>query len=430
MQTIVIAGGGAGGLELATRLGDSLGKAGQARIVLVDRWPSHFWKPLLHTVASGKRAAQATSVDYAAQAEGHCFTFQRGDMTGIDRAARTITLAALTGDDGTEIMPQRALAYDKLVLALGSVTNFYAVPGAAEHVFTLDDVPQAQAFHQRFLDGCMRASARHAAGGGDEGLDIVIVGGGATGVELAAELSHSARMLARYKVHALDPVRHVRIRILERGSFLLPHLHPRLSRRAARHLRSLGIKVCTDTAVARVEDGVVIDTEGRAYLSTMTLWAAGVEAPALCRTLDLTVNRLGQVSVGPTLQTVDDPAIYALGDCASLVNPVGGAIAPRAQAAHQQALYLAETLGRPGSPAAFAYRDYGSLVSLGPLAAVGVLSGTVGKRKLQVGGFVARWLYALMYRKHLMALHGFARMAARTAADWISDRISPPVKLH
>ena len=444
MQTIVIAGGGAGGLELATRLGDGLGKSGQARIVLVDRWPAHFWKPLLHTVASGKRDAQAAEVDYAAQAAGHGFEFHRGDITGIDRAARTLALAPLLGEDGAVIMPARALGYDRLVLALGSVTNFFAVPGAAEHVLTLDDVPQAQAFHQRFLDGCMRVSARNAAASGDEGLDIVIVGGGATGVELAAELSHSARMLARYKVHALDPVRHVRIRILERGSFLLPHLHQRLSRRAARHLRSLGIKVSTDTAVARVERDVVIDTEGRAYPSSMTLWAAGVEAPALCRTLALPVSRLGQIVVGPGLQTQEDPAIYALGDCAALANPAGGVIPPRAQAAHQQALYLSEMLaetlaetqaatvaGAPCRPVPpFAYRDYGSLVSLGPLAAVGVLSGTVGKRKLQVGGFVARWLYALMYRKHLMALHGFARMAARTAADWISDRISPPVKLH
>ncbi len=191
--------------------------------------------------------------------------------------------------------------------------------------------------------------------------------------------------------------------------------------------------MCTDTVVARVERDVVIDTEGRAYPSSMTLWAAGVEAPALCRTFGLQVNRLGQLMVGPTLQTLDDPAIYALGDCATLANPAGGVIPPRAQAAHQQALYLADTLadtlGR-STQQPFSYRDYGSLVSLGPLAAVGMLSGTMGKRKFQVRGVVARWLYALMYRKHLMALHGFVRMAARTLADWIVDKISPSVKLH
>ena len=104
---------------------------------------------------------------------------------------------------------------------------------------------------------------------------------------------------------------------------------------------------------------------------------------------------------------------------------------PRAQAAHQQALFLAQTLARgDAAPANFAYCDYGSLVSLGPLAAVGVLKASVGGRKLQVGGVLARWLYGLMYRKHLMALHGFARMAARTVADWIAEKISPSVRLH
>ena len=433
MQTIVIVGGGAGGLELATRLGDSQGKAGTARIVLVDRWPAHFWKPLLHMVASGKRDPQTSQIDYAAQASEHGFEFLRGEVTAVDRNARCIRLAPLAADDGAELAPERWVPYDKLVLALGAVTNFYGVPGAAEHVLTLDDVPQAEAFRQRFVGGCIRASAVNAASAnGDAGVDIVIVGGGATGVELAAELVHSAQTLARYKVHALDPLRDVRIRILERGSLLLPHLHPRLSKRAARHLRSLGIKVFTDTAVAKVAAGEVHDTEGSCYSSSITLWAAGVEAPTLCASLGLEVNRLRQIVVGPTLQAVNDPHIYAMGDCASFVCPVKGSVPPRAQAAHQQALYLAQVLAAPqtATPALFAYRDYGSLVSLGPLAAVGVLRSTIGKRKLQVGGFVARSLYSLMYRKHLMALHGFARMAAQTLADWIQDRISPSVKLH
>ena len=440
MQTIVIVGGGAGGLELATRLGDSMGRAGTARIVLVDRWPAHFWKPLLHTVASGKRDAKAAQIDYAAQACEHGFEFHRGEVLGVERAARCIRLAPWLTDDGVEVLPERTLGYDKLVLALGAVTNFFGVPGASEHVLTLDDVPQAQAFHQRFIDGCIQASARNAAGhsgeAGETGLDIVIVGGGATGVELAAELSHSARTLARYKVHALDPVRHVRIRLLERGPLLLPHLHPRLSKRAARHLRSLGITVCVDTAVQRVEEHAVVDNEGRVFPSSMTLWAAGVEAPAMCATLGLAVNRLRQIAVLPSLQSMDDPAIYAIGDCASFVCPIQGTVPPRAQAAHQQAMFLAQALvqipehGDNESRAAFAYRDYGSLVSLGPHAAVGVLAATVGGRNWQVGGPLARWLYSLMYRKHLMALHGFVRMAARTVADWIGEKISPSVKLH
>ena len=445
MQTIVIVGGGAGGLELATRLGDSIGRCAMARVVLVDRWPAHFWKPLLHTLASGKRDTQGTAIDYAAQACEHGFEFARGEVLSVDREARTIALAPWLADDGAEVLPGRSLSYDKLVLALGSVTNFFGVPGAEEHVLTLDDVPQAEALRQRFIDGCIQASARNvartgaaaAASADDEpGLDIVIVGGGATGVELAAELSHSAHTLARYKVHALDPVRHVRIRILERGSLLLPHLHPRLSKRAARHLRSLGIKIVTDCTVARVEPHAVIDTDGRSYPSSITSWAAGVAAPAMCDTLGLSVNSLRQIAVTPSLQALDDPDIYAIGDCASFTCPVKGKLPPRAQAAHQQAMFLAQHLARnverpdDGRQQAFEYRDYGSLVSLGPLAAVGVLTANLGGRKLQVGGIVARWLYGMMYRKHLMALHGFVRMVARTVADWIGEKISPSVRLH
>jgi NADH dehydrogenase len=433
MQTIVIVGGGAGGLELATRLGDSVGRSGKARVLLVDRWPAHFWKPLLHTLASGKRDAQATQIDYAAQACEHGFEFSRGELLAVDRQARRIRLAALLADDGAEILPERWLPYDELVLALGSVTNFFGVPGASEHVLTLDDVPQAEAFRHRFVDGCIQASARNADGSEPhQGVDIVIVGGGATGVELAAELSHSAQTLARYKVHALDPVRDVRIRILERGSLLLPHMHPRQSRRAARHLRSLGIKVTTDCSVARVDKHAVLDSDGHSYPSSITLWAAGVTAPAICATLGLSVNPLRQIAVTPCLQAVDDAHIYAFGDCASFTCPVKGKLPPRAQAAHQQAMFLAQLLARPPEQrnALFEYRDYGSLVSLGPLAAVGVLTAHFGDRKLQVRGAVAIWLYGLMYRKHLMALHGFARMAARTVADWIAEKISPSVKLH
>jgi len=416
MKTIVIVGGGAGGLELATRLGDS----GQARVVLVDRWPAHFWKPLLHTVASGKVDAQAAEIGYAAQAREHGFEFARGEVLGVDREARAVLLAPLLADDGAELLPARSIAYDQLVLALGSVTNLFGVPGAAQHALTLEDVPQAEAFRQRFMDGCLRASVH------GKGMDIVIVGGGATGVELAAELNHSARMLARYNFHARGPEGHVRIRLVERGSRLLPHLDPRQSKRALRHLRALGVKVATDSAVARVDAHAVIDTDGTVFPAAITLWAAGVQAPAMCATLGLPVSRLGQVVVGPTLQALGDPDIYAIGDCASFTSPGGGAVPPRAQAAHQQALYLAGVLasGWPGKAPAFAYHDYGSLVSLGPLAAVGMLSG------LRVGGVVARLLYALMYRKHLMALQGFARMAARTVADWINAKLAPPVRLH
>ncbi|NEX64074.1 NAD(P)/FAD-dependent oxidoreductase [Noviherbaspirillum galbum] len=433
MQTIVIIGGGAGGLELATRLGDSLGKRNKARIVLVDRHPTHFWKPLLHTVASGKLDPQAHQIAYSAQAAEHGFQFICGEATRIDRTKRCIHLAALRGDDGGEIVPARTLPYDRLVLAFGAVTNFYGVPGAARHCLTLDSVEDAETFRRRFLLSCMQASARAADGSGDGRVDLVIVGGGATGVELAAELNHTVRTLARYNVHSLDPAKGVRIRLLERGERLLPHLNPALSRRATRHLQRMGIEVCTGTAVASVEHDAVIDGSGVRHPADMSLWAAGVEAPALCTTLGLPLNRIKQIIVTPSLQTVDDPNVFAIGDCASHVSPASGiAVPPRAQVAHQQAMFLAEVLARPSGDALphFRYRDYGSLVSLGPFAAVGVLIGGLSGREMLVGGTMARLMYGMLYHKHVLSLRGFARTVAQGVAHWIRTKITPPVRLH
>ncbi|HEY0847565.1 MAG TPA: NAD(P)/FAD-dependent oxidoreductase [Noviherbaspirillum sp.] len=432
METIVIVGGGAGGLELATRLGDSLGKAGHASIVLVDRWPTHFWKPLLHTVASGKIDPQVHQVEYSAQAADHDFAFVRGEVLSVNRELRTLEIGPCMTDDGVELLPRRNLAYDKLVLACGAVSNFFGIPGAAAHSLTLDNVEDAEFFRKRFLASCMQASMRRSADP-DAAVNIVIVGAGATGVELAAELRHTVRTLAQYNVHSLDPARDVRIRIIERGDRVLPQLNPRLSRRAARHLRRLGIEVCTETAVARVDQDAVYDAAGNRHASDITVWAAGVEGPEICTTLDLPLNRVRQIIVTPALQTVGDPNVFALGDCSSHVCPVkGSAVPPRAQVAHQQAVFLAEVLSRPRGKEipAFQYRDYGSLVSLGPFAAVGVLSSGAKGREMLVGGAAARLLYGLMYRKHVLSLHGFVRMAAQTVAHWIRAKITPPVRLH
>ena len=441
MQTIVIVGGGAGGLELATRLGDTMGRKGRARVILVDRSPTHFWKPLLHTVASGKRDPQVFQIEYSAQAAEHGFTFMHAELRSVDRAARMLELAPCLSDDAGDARAARTLGYTTLVLALGAVTNFYGVPGAAEHVCTLDNVREAKGFYRRFFGACVRAS--EAAGQDGNAVNVVIVGGGATGVELAAELGYSARALAKYKIHTLDPGRDVRITILERGARLLPHLPVEQSARAEAYLQSRGIEVRTGTAVTRVgADSVhVKEGEGEAQLqqvrpASLTLWAAGVEGPAITATLGLSLNRMRQIMVKPTLQSVDDPNVFAIGDCASFVCPLKGAAPPRAQVAHQQAMFLADalanTLGkREGKPLPeFSYRDYGSLVSLGPVAAVGVLLGGSYGSKLAVNGAFANLLYGLMYQKHLMALHGFVRAAAVTLADWLRKRITPSVKLH
>lgn len=157
---IVIVGGGAGGLHLATRLGDTIGRRCHAEVVLVDRYPTHFWKPLLHEAASGHRDPASHTIEYAAQAKRHGFRFVQGALQRVDRAARIATIGAVHDADGTEILPARTLAYDDLVLAVGSVTNFFGVPGAARHALPLENLDQAEDFRRKFLAACTKANHR------------------------------------------------------------------------------------------------------------------------------------------------------------------------------------------------------------------------------------------------------------------------------
>ena len=434
METIVIIGGGAGGLELATRLGNRLGRRSLAKIVLVDLMPTHFWKPLLHAVASGKLDPHTHQIEYAAQAADHHFEFICGEVVGIDRHDRTVAVSATTLEGALGERPIQHIGYDKLVLAFGAVTNFFGVEGAARHSLTLDSVYQAEVFRKRVIMHCVHASNDRASGRNPQAtVDIVIVGGGATGVELAAELSHTVRTLAKYNVHALDPKRDIHIRIVERGTRLLPHLDATLAAAAARHLHRLGVSISTTAAVKSVEADAVV-TDGARFASSITLWAAGVEGPRLCASLGLSLNRTRQILVGPTLQAIDDPAIFAIGDCASFIPGEGQKpIPPRAQAAHQMATTAYRNIralieGEPLKP--FVYRDNGSLVSLAKYTTVGSLMGNLVGGRMAIEGRLARLVYASLYRMHLLAIHGWLKGLSLMLIGHVNQVVRPKLKLH
>jgi NADH dehydrogenase len=238
MHRFIVVGGGAGGLELATRLGDRYGarKNGgepRAQVTLVDRYPTHIWKPLLHEVAAGSLDPFTQELEYPAQARWHGFEFQQGALEGLDRAAKRITVAPVADSDGAEILPRRELEYDTLVIAIGSTTHFFGVAGAAEHSLALDTVAQADRFRKRLIAACMRAEHQpHAAVESGPGtaaeteprIQVAIVGGGATGVELSAELRNTAQVLSAYGLHKLDPRHDVGIVLIEAGPRILPAL--------------------------------------------------------------------------------------------------------------------------------------------------------------------------------------------------------------
>ena len=204
MQRIVIVGGGAGGLALATRLGQQLGKKRLAEVTLVDSARTHVWKPLLHQLAAGSFDTHAEEIEYLAQARWNHFKFRLGSLVGLDRTAKTLQLAASFDAAGREITPAQALAYDTLVIAVGSQTNDFGTPGAAEHSIKLDSPQAARHFNDRLINACIRAqSVRRSEGSGQ--LTVAIVGGGATGVELAAELHAAARVLGHYGFENINP---------------------------------------------------------------------------------------------------------------------------------------------------------------------------------------------------------------------------------
>jgi len=427
---IVIVGGGAGGLELATSLGRKLGKRGRARITLVDSQLTHLWKPLLHEVAAGSLNASENELNYVAQGKWNHFEFQIGRLCGIERKTRTIQLAATLDADGQELVPARALNYDTLVIAVGSATNDFGTPGAAEHCYFLDSPAQAQRFHQQLLSHYLRAHASPAL----QAIDVVIVGAGATGVELAAELHNAAQELAAYGLDSIRP-QDMHITLVEAGPRVLPALPERIGQPVHAQLEKIGVRVRTGARVEAVTATGLQISGGELLPAALKVWAAGIRAPDFLAAMDgLETNRIHQLIVRPTLQTTVDDNIFALGDCAAC--PMGDGskdmVPPRAQAAHQQASMLLRSMrARLAGKALpqYRYRDYGSLVSLSHHTAVGNLMGRL-MGSVKVEGWLARMFYISLYRMHQVALYGFVRTGMLMLSDRIGRATQPRLKLH
>ncbi len=429
---IVIVGGGAGGLVLATRLGDRLGRRGRARVTLVDCALTHVWKPLLHEVAAGTLAAEGDGLDYFAHARRHHFAFEPGRMSGLDRSRREIILDPVADPSGAESGPRRRLGYDTLVLAVGSSINDFGVPGVREHCLFLGSPAEAERIHQLILRRFLRGHAE-AGSGAERRLRFAIVGAGATGVELAAELRHAARELFGYGLRGFDPDRDVEVRLIEAAPSVLPALRERLQVATERQLRALGVEVRTAEQVAEVTAEGVHTRNGQLIPADLIVWTAGVKGAAWLAGLDgLEVDRNNQLVVDPTLRTSRDENIFALGDCCACRLP--GAerpVPPRAQAAFQEAQLLARSLTRRldgGEPLPFVYRDYGSLISLSS-STLGNLMGKLLK-SVMIEGRIARLAYLSLYKKHQLALHGLRWVTLAALANLLHRGTRPQLKLH
>lgn len=431
---IVVVGGGAGGLELVTKLGRTFGRE-DYDIILLERNSSHIWKPLLHEVAAGSLDANLDEVGYRGHGHTHKYRFFLGSLKDIDREAGHVVVAPIVDETGEEIMGEHLIRYDYLVLSVGSVANDFGVEGVADHCLFLESRAEADKFRQKLLNQCLRISRKMMQNPGVEAdVEVAIVGGGATGVELAAELYNAASALRHYGLEVFDEKR-LKVTLLEAGARILPALPDRVAENAKQELETLGVKVRAQSQVVKVTADAIHLKDRDPLPANIKVWAAGVMAPAFLNDIGgLETNRNNQLMVRPTLQTTADDRIFAIGDCACFI-PEGEErpIPPRAQAAHQMADTVFKNLTamiKKKSLKPFVYRDRGSLVSLSRFSAVGTLMGNLMGGRMSVEGRAARIMYVSLYRMHLLAIHGWFRGTFMIIVSYFNKVVRPKLKFH
>lgn len=437
---VLIVGGGASGLALATRLGHRYkGQKRQTEVMLVDKVLTHTWKPSYHELAVGSMNSFEDEVSYWGHGARHNFGFICGELAGVDPDKQRVHLKPIyihSGQQKTEIAPARYVDYDTLVLSIGSQCNDFNTPGAAENCIFLDSRAAADTFHARLLDIYVSAQAQniklHHGARLNEPISlksrVVAVGGGLTGVELLSELAHVMKTIKKYN---LQTPANFGMTLIESGPRILPALDPDLSREVHEKLNDLGIEILSSTKVLRVEPGQMICQRGDEELVvpfTLSAWCAGIKVDEATQFTGLDVNHINQIKVKSSLQSTKYPNIFALGDAATFT-PAGETrpLPASAQVAHQQASFLAKALPRfiqdnSSDLGEFKYQHSGTLVSIGKKAV-----GVVFDR--EVHSFVAGIMYYSMYRFHQIELHG-VRAWLWIWKDIISYFSKPHIKLH
>lgn len=425
LHHIVIVGGGAGGLELATQLGDTLGKSKKAKITLIDQKLTHIWKPLLHEIAAGTMNPNDEETNYFAHAAKHHYEFIAGRLEQVKNQTKTIHFKKTIGSKLAASPEQFELSYDTLILAVGSVSNDFNTAGVNEYCHFLDNPHQAIVFQQDLLNLYLDAQNHDT----DRELHIGIIGAGATGVELAAELVQAKKNFYKYGLNKINPEK-VKITLVEGADRILPALSEMMSSHSKKQLLKMNVDIATSKRVEKVDAENIYFNDGTHIPAELKVWAAGIKTPKVIQDLEgFAKDRMGRLDVYATLQTKSDPNIFALGDCAHcILDAREAALGPRAQVASQQAAFLVDAMkarlaGK--SQPMFYFSDKGSLVSLSENKAVGELFGQVN-----VQGFVAKSMYVSLYRLHQATIYGYTHAGLLTAKDFVTRKIAPKIKLH
>ncbi len=388
-KTALVLGAGYGGLTAALRLARRLRKRDDWQVVLVDRNPYHLLETRLHEAAA--RGAEVT-IPLARIIRKTGIRLQLATITGIDLEANEVHT-----DRGS-------VRYDVLILAFGSVTNFYGIPGLAEDALELKTLADAQAIQQRMARQFALAAGHHDEADRRALLRLVVGGAGLTGVELAAELAETADRLAR--LHEIDR-NEVEILLLDAGPTILPTVDPVLRRRAEADLLAKRIAIHTNTKVAGLDGATLLLEPGGPLHTGLFVWTGGVRVPDLMIGMKPEEGPQGRLLVEPVLRLKGHQNVFAVGDLALATNPESGAVVPAAaQFALQQGRLAGDNAANwiEGVPLRV-YQPHvmGEVVSLGRHLAVGWVALGWPKR-LKLAGFVASLIKRAIAERHLLLL--------------------------
>lgn len=404
---VVILGGGFGGLYAALRFERALRSRRDIDVTLVSRENFFLLTPMLPQVAAS--GIDTRHIVTPVRSVLPRVRFFEAEVESIDVDAKRVTIAHEGG-------PRHVLEYDHVVLALGGVTNFFGIPGVAEHSLPMKTLADAIRLRNRTLDMLESAELEADPATRASLLSFIIVGAGFAGVETAAELDVFVHRAAR-AYHRFAPS-DVKVTLVDGGPRVLPELRERLGDITKRTLAKRGVESRLGVFVRSADDGGVTLADGTRIDGSTTVWAGGVAANPLVASLPF-ADKHGKAAATADLAVAGRPGVWAIGDCASIVPPEGGRpYPPTAQHAVRMGPHVAENIlaaldGRPLRP--FDYRMKGQMANLGERDAVAMFGG------LQVSGFPAWWIWRTYYLMRLPTLD----RRVRVAIDWTLDLLFP-----
>lgn len=426
MQKIVIVGGGVGGLKLAIKLGNKLGKTKKYKIILIDKQKGHIWKPILHKIASGTINYNYEIISYVSHAKKNNFSFILGEMTNINKKKKHITIKEKYDEKGKIIIPTKKIKFDILIIAIGSITNDFKIKGVLENCSFLDNQKQANKFYENMINKFQENLIKNKK------TEIAIIGGGLTGIELSTEILNTINKLEEYKFYKINKEK-ISITIIESENKILPKLPIKISKIVHKNLKKLKIHIKTDTKIKKIENQTVETEKNEKIKFDIITWTTGIKIPDFMKNIGgLKTNKNNQLIITETLQTKNNENIFAIGDCASYEQE--NKTPPRAQNAHQMTKICYQNiillLKKSRKLKKYKYKDYGYLISLSSFKTIGIFNKILFLKEIILNGIITKLIYFSLYKIHLISMHGFIKTILITITNIINKKIKPKIKLY